>query len=186
MVGGLSLAEIKSTLDLAMEKTKKIAISKEEREEIKQKELLQNVNRLFHRYREGRLHLNELLRETGKMDEKTRSMAKEILLSQWIDALSLTDKEERLFEGIESLKERSVDEVKQKFNDLLFDYQEEKEKIKQKEKARMEEVLGREGIHGSAVEPNIEGSQHLKEELSNLNHLYEVKLKEIKERLRTL
>jgi ElaB/YqjD/DUF883 family membrane-anchored ribosome-binding protein len=119
------------------------------------------------------------------MDEKTRPTAKEILLSQWIDALSLTDEEERVFKGIESLKERSIDEIKQKFHHLLSEYQKEKEKIKQTEGGRIEEVLRREGIYGSAVESNIEGSQHLEKELGKLNHLYGVKLKEIKEHLRT-
>jgi len=83
------MAEIKSTLELAMERTKKIAISKEERKEIKQKEILHKINGLFRRYMEGHLSLNEILKEIERMDEKTRPTAKEILLSQWIDALSL-------------------------------------------------------------------------------------------------
>jgi hypothetical protein len=168
-----------------MERTKKITISKEEREEIRRKETLQKINGLFHRYMEAHLSLNEILKEIERMDEKTRPMAKEILLSQWIDALSLNDKEERLFKGIESLKERSIDEVKEKFHHLLSEYQKEMEKIKQAERSHMEEVLRREGIYGSAVEPNIEGSEHLEKELANLNHLYEGKLKEIKEQLRS-
>ncbi len=180
------MAEIKSTLELAMERTKKIAISKEEREEIKRKEILQKINVLFHRYLEGHLPLNEILKEIGRMDEKTKPMAKEFLLSQWIDALSLIDKEERLFKGIESLKERSIDEIKQEFHHLLSEYQKEKEKIKQTEGGRIEEVLRREGIYGSAVESNIECSQHFEKELGKLDHFYEVKLKEIKEQLRTL
>ena len=180
------MAEIKSTLELAMERTKKIAISKEERDEIRRKETLQKINGLFNRYREGHISLNEILKEIERMDQKTRPMAKEILLSQWIDALSLNDKEERLFKGIESLKQRSIDEVKQKFRHLLSEYQKEKEKIKQTERAQIEELLRKEGIYGSAVESNIEGSQHLEKELGNLNHLYAIKLKEIKEDLQTL
>ena len=42
-----------------MERTKKIAISEKEKEEIKQKEVLQKATSLFHRYREGHLPLNE-------------------------------------------------------------------------------------------------------------------------------
>ena len=82
------MGEIKSTLELAMERTKKFAISEKEKEEIKQKESLQKVTRLFHRYREGHLSLNEILKEIKKMEKKTATMVKELLLSQWIDALS--------------------------------------------------------------------------------------------------
>jgi myo-inositol-1-phosphate synthase len=180
------MAEIKSTLELAMERTKKISISKEEREEIKGKEILQKVNGLFHRYMEEHIPLNEILREIERMDEKTRTMVKEILLSQWIDALSLNEEDERLLRGIEALKGKEIDEVKEKFHHLLSQCRNEKEKIKEEEKAKSEEVLRREGIYGSAVEPNVEGSQHLEKELGNLDHLYEVKLKELKEHLRTL
>ncbi len=169
-----------------MERTRKIAISKEEREEIKQKEILQKINGLFHGYMEAHLHLNDVLREIEKMDEKSRSKAKEILLSQWIGALSLTDNGGRLFRGIESLKEQRIEEAKQRFDDLHSKYQKEREKIKQKEGAQLEELLRREGIYGSAVEPNIEGSEHLKKEFEKLNYLYEGKLKEIKEQLKTL
>jgi hypothetical protein len=180
------MAEIKSTLELAMERTKKIAISKEEREEIKRKEISQKVNGLFHRYMEGHLSLHEILKEIERMDEETRTLAREILLFQWIDAFSLNDLDERLFRGIEALKGKEIDEVREKLYHLLSQCRNEKEKIKEEEKAKSEETLRREGIYGSAVEPNIEGSQHLEKELGNLDHLYEVKLKELKEHLRTL
>ena len=91
----LSMGEIKSTLELAMERTKKIAISEKEKEEIKQKEVLQKATSLFHRYREGHLPLNDILKEIERMEKKTAIMVKEILLSQWIDALSLNDDDER-------------------------------------------------------------------------------------------
>ena len=180
------MAEIKSTLELAMERTKKIAISREEREEITQQETLQKVNALFHRYMEGHLPLNEILRKIERMDEKTRPMAKEILLFQWIDALSLNEEDERLLRGIEALKGKDIDEVREKFHYLLSQCRKEKEKIKQEIRVRSEEALRREGIYGNAVEPNIEGSQHLEKELGNLDQLYGVKLKEIKEQLRAL
>jgi hypothetical protein len=180
------VAEIKSTLELAMERTKKITISEEDREEIKQKETLEKVNVLFHRYGEGHLPLNEILREIERMDQKMRTMVKEVLLSRWIEALSLSDKEESLFKGIESLKQRSIDDIKRKFHHLLTEYQQEKKKIKQAERDQLEEVLRREGIFGSAVEPNIERSEIWKKESEKLDHSYTMKLEEIKEHLRSL
>jgi hypothetical protein len=180
------MAEIKSTLELAMERTKKIAISREERGEIKRKEILQKVNGLFHRYMEGHLPLNEILREIDRMDEKTRTLAKEILLSQWIDALSLNEEDERLLRGIEALKDREMEEVRAELHYLLSQYRKEREKIKQGIKVQLEEALRREGIYGSAVEPDIEGSQLWKKELEKLDHLQRAKLKEIKEQLRAL
>jgi len=184
--GDLRMGEIKSTLELAMERTKKLAISEEEKEEIKQKEILQKATSLFHRYREGHLPLNEILKEIEKMEKKTATTVKELLLSQWIDALSLNDEDESTFKGIESLKQRSIEEVKQKFHHLLSKYQDEKERIKEKLRVEFTEALRKEGIYGSAVEPNIESDELWKREKEKLSHSYKMKLEEIKQQLRSL
>ena len=180
------MGEIKSTLELAMERTKKFAISEKEKEEIKQKEVFQKATTLFHRYREGHLPLSDILKEIDKMEQKTATTVKESLLSQWIDALSLDDDAERILKGVESLKQRSMDEVKQKFYSLLSQYQSEKEKVKEKVRVQLIEDLRKEGIHGSAVEPKLEGSGLWKKEIEKLDHSYKTKLEEIKEQLKVL
>ena len=180
------MGEIKSTLELAMEKTRKFAISDKEKEEIKQREILQKATSLFHRYREGHLPLNELLREIEKMDKRISTTVKESLLSQWIDAFSLEEDAERILKGIESLKGRSIDEGKQKFHHLLSQYQKEKEKIKEEVEAQFITALKEKGIHGSAVEPNLEGGERWKIEKEKLDNSYKTKLEEIKEQLRGL
>jgi hypothetical protein len=183
---GLPVGEIKSTLELAMERTKKFAISEKEKEEIKQKEILQKAISLFHRYREGHLPLNELLKEIEKMDKGTSATVKESLLSQWIDALSLEEDAERTLKGIESLKRPSIDEGKQKFHHLFSQYQQEKEKIKEEAKAQFIMALKEKGIHGSAVEPNLEAGERWKIEKEKLDNSYKTKLEKIKEQLRGL
>ncbi|NWF91843.1 MAG: hypothetical protein HXY46_02920 [Syntrophaceae bacterium] len=180
------MAEIKSSLELAMERTKKIGISEKEREEIKQKEILRKVEALFYRYREGHLPLSELLRELDRMDEKTRSLTQEGLLSRWIDALSLNDEDERLIKGVESLKNREAGEVRKAFHDLVSRYRREKERVKEQVKAESLEALRREGVYGSAVDPNIEGGEIWKRESEKLDHSFGMKLEEIKDRLRSL
>jgi hypothetical protein len=184
--GDLRVGEIKSTLELAMERTKKFAISEKEKEEMKQKEFLRKATGLFHRYREGPFSLNDILKEIGKMEKKTAIMVKEILLSQWIDALSLDDDVERTLRGIESLKQKTIDEVKQKFHRLLSQYQGEHHRVKEEMKVRCKEALRKEGIYGGAVEPNIESDKLWKKEKEKLDHSYKMKLEEIKQQLRAL
>jgi len=180
------VGEIKSTLELAMERTKKFAVSKKEKEEMKQKEVLQKATSLFHRYREGHLPLNEIMKEIEKMEKKTATTVKEFLLSQWIDALSLVDDVERILKGIESLKQRSINEVKEKFYSLLSQYHEEKEKVKEETTIQFTEALRKDGISGSAVEPKLEGSELWKKEIEKLDQSYKIKLEEIKEQFRGL
>ena len=180
------MGEIKSTLELAMERTKKFAISEKEKEEIKQKEMIQKATSLFHRYQEGHLPLNEILKEIERMEKKTAIMVKESLLSQWIGALSLDDDNERILMGIESLKGRNIDEVKQKFHHLLSQFQGEKEKVKEKVRDQFIEALRKDGIYGSAVVPKIEGGELWKKEIEKLDQSYRMKLEEIKQQLKVL
>lgn len=179
------MAEIKSTLELALERTKKIAISEKERQEIKQKEILEKVSALSHRYREGTSPLHEILKEIKKMDEKIRPLVVETLLNQWMEALSLNDEGERLIKGIESLNQRNLDEMKQRFDALLSPYREETEEMKKRVRIQLIEILRNDHISGSAVEPKLEGSEFYKKESEKLNQTYRVKLEEFKERLKT-
>jgi hypothetical protein len=180
------MGEIKSTLELAMERTKKFAISEREKKEMKQKEVLQKATRLFYGYRDGHLPLNEILKQIERMEKKTAATVKELLLSQWVDTLSLDDEEERILKGIELLEQRDIHEVKQKFRDLLSQYRGEKEKVKEKAMVQLIESLRRDGICGSAVEPKLEGSEFWKKENVKLDDSYKMKLEEIKKLLRDL
>jgi hypothetical protein len=180
------MAEIKSSLELAMEKTKKFAISEKEKEEIKQKEVLQKATNFFHRYREGHIPLNEILKEIEKMEKKTTITVKEVLLSQWIDSLSLEDDDERTLKGIESLKEQNIDKLKEEFHTLLSQYQDEKEKVKEEVRVQFTEAIRRDGIYGSAVEPKLEGAELWKKENEKLVQSYKKKLEEIKGQLKGL
>ena len=180
------MAEIKSTLELALERTKKMAISEKEKEEIRQKKLLEKAKGLFHRYREGHAPLNELQKEIERMDGKTSAAVKEFLLSQWLDALSFKDEDERLLKGIEWLKNGRIEEVRERFRQLFSQYREEMEKTRHEVRTQLAEALKREEIEGSAVEPNVEGNFLWKEALEKLDHLYGVKLEEIRNRLRNL
>jgi len=180
------MAEIKSTLELAMERTNKMTISEKEKEEIKRKEVEQKVNSLSNRYTAGHLSLNEILRETERMDENTQAKAIEILLSQWIEALSLSDEDERLIKGIESLKHRDAEELKQTHYYLISQYQKEKNRLKEQARTQSIETLRKNGIYGSAIEPNIEVNPLWKKEEWTLDQGYGKKLEELKEQLRNL
>jgi hypothetical protein len=180
------MGEIKSTLELAMERTKRFSVSEKERDEIKQKEALRKATGFFHRYREGHLSLNDVLKEVERMERKTATTVKEYLFSHWIDALSLDHDNDRILRGVESLKGKSIAEVKQRFDRLLSQYQREKDKVKKKAGVQLVEALKKDGIWGSAVEPKFEGSELWKKEIENLDQPYRMTLEEIREQLRSL
>jgi hypothetical protein len=180
------MGEIKSALELAMERSKKYAISDEERGKFKEKEILQQAMSLFHRHQESHLPLHEIVRELDRMDEKTRKKVKEILHSLWLDVLSLDRDSDRSFSALESIQGQDFHEERQTFQNLLAAYHEEMEKARQGVYLQLAEALKREGIEGDAVEPNLEGNREWKSILDSIHRSYQGRLEEVKQSLNAL
>jgi len=180
------MAEIKSTLELALERTKKFSLSEKDREEIRQKEIQQRILSFFHRYRDNHLPLHDIQKELERMDEKTRHSVREGLLSLWTEGLSLDEQGEKFLKGIEFLIRKEMGAVQEAFHQLRIQYQEEQIQIRQKMKALLIASLKEEGIGGDAVDPNVEANDLWKEETSRLNQQFHARLESIKQQISTL
>ena len=180
------MAEIKSTLELALERTRGMVISEAEKQEIKKKERSQRAMGFFHRYREGTVLLTELLREIDKMEGETAERVKEILLVRWIDAISLGGENEKILRGIEALKGKPVRTAQEKLDRLLAQCQGKKDAFEREQTTKMLENLKKEGIHGDAIVPNIQGSTTWKIFSEALERDFQKKIQEVKEDLKTL
>jgi hypothetical protein len=180
------MGEIKSTLELALERTRKIVISDKDKEEIRQKEILRKASGFFHRYIQGHASLDQTLKEVEKMEEKARVLAKETLLNLWTDALALSKENEKCLKGIEALKGLRVTEVVKELRSLFTQYREEIEETAQDIKDQLVEGLKKAGIYGPAVEPNVEGSEIFGRKIEELEAPYQARLEDMKRQIRTL
>ncbi|MCX8117655.1 MAG: hypothetical protein N3G78_06985 [Desulfobacterota bacterium] len=177
------MAEIKSTLELALERTKKFALSDKEREEIKQKELREKIQSLFHRYGEGRLHLADLEKEIERMEEGVRKAVKEGLFKLWTEGLTLQGENEKFIKGIEWVKGQSLGEWRESLRRLGDQYQNEKDQVALNFRAQSLEALKREGFSGEAIEPNLKANPSYQKALADLEEKYRAHLDEMKRRL---
>jgi hypothetical protein len=180
------MGEIKSTLELALERTRKLAITQGEKEEIKRQELLKKATGLSRRYMEGDVPLHEVLREIERMPDQKKSKVKKLLLSQWIEALSLESDHERLFDGIESLRGMKVSEVREKFQLLVSEYQMERKKAERDIERQAIEELKSEGFSGTAVVPWLEGNPQWRERSQAMNAVFRQRVEEVREALEQL
>lgn len=178
------MGEIKSSLELALERTKGLKISEKEREEIKRKEIVQKAEALANRYREGSISINEIQKEIEKMEKKRAMEIEHYLVDHWIQGLSLNLRDERILDGIEVLRKKPMDEIKREFRSLIVSYQEEKENTKRKLGTIILEGLKKEGFDGSAIEPRIESSPLWEKESLRIDQSYQEGLEKLKERLR--
>ncbi len=180
------MAEIKSTLELALERLKKITISEGEKEEIKKKEILAKATGMFNRYMEDFLSVGDLLREIERLEGKAGTMTREFLLSQAIGAISLEKDNEKLLRAVESLKGRGVEDARQKLASFRSKYEKRKEEAEEEMRVRMREGLRKDGIPGSAVVPRLHPSDEWEKNVERLQQTFQKKIDEIKEDLRKL
>jgi hypothetical protein len=180
------MGEIKSSVELAMERSRRFSLTEEEREEIKRKEIEEKASRLFHRYREGHLPLHEMEREMEKMDEPYREKVKGALLKLSIDALTLGEDYERLLSGIEWLKGSSLDAIRRRLHELTSSFSEERKKVEQEVKKAMMEELKRMGFSGSAIELHVGENPEADRLWAARERTYQEQVRQIQEMLRNL
>ncbi len=143
------MAEIKSTLDLVMEKLKDMEVTEEEKRQFREKEEREKAQRLFHRYFKGEgRDWDTLKREVRKLEgvareEFLRLVAEEIPLDG-----ALPDRYARGLEVVFG------PQGKGRIEEALEGYRRRREARGSELKAELLQDLARRGIKGSAVDPN--------------------------------
>jgi hypothetical protein len=143
------MAEIRSTLDIIMEKTEGLTMSAEERKAIQRKEIEGKIRGLVQRYLDGALDLEKLRDEIAAMQGDRQSMAMESLKEECrhLDPEGDASLHLKILETILKLDTGPVKRI-------LSAYHEEIVRRKRSWEARTMEKLGRMEIFGTALVPN--------------------------------
>jgi hypothetical protein len=176
------VAEIKSAVELAMEKTKGMHLSREEKEKIKEEELHAKAQSLVNRFLEVDFHLKEVEKDLAKYRPEQREHLEKLMLHYLCEAIQLDRDNDLIFQGVEAFQKESKNTIK-KIRELIEDYRRRQEKeYKQAEKILLKK-WEREGISGSAVQPKIEGSPEWQEAAGKFKQPFEDQLHTLKEQL---
>lgn len=177
------MAEIKSAIEIAMEKTKSLRLSSEEREKIKEDEFQSRAHGLVNRFLEVDLHFREVDKELAKLLPEQRAQMEKIMLQVLAESLDLDRKNDLVFQGIEILapeKKKNIAKIKK----LMEEYRSQKEREYQKTEKILRARLEAAGISGSAVLPKMEGSREWAEAVSAFRAPYEAELKALREEIK--
>jgi hypothetical protein len=143
------MAEIKSTLDLIMEKTKNLTLTPEEKENLRREEWLKKVRGWITKYLDGQVEMDWLKKEwndTGKPERIETGLKEEL-----IGILDPDSDNKKLFALLEELLGLS----RRPFEDALQSYQREVASEKEQRSRLLKEELARQGLSGAAVLPNL-------------------------------
>jgi hypothetical protein len=176
------MAEIKSAIEIAMEKTKTLRLSSEEKEKIKEEEFQSKAHGLVNRFLVVDLHFREVEKELAKYSAEQRGQLEKIMLADLADALDLDRNNDLVFEGIETLspeKEKTILRAKQ----LMRKYQEQRGAEHWKTEEVLRSKLEAMGVSGSAVLPKVEGSLDWAKALPSFQASYQNQLQALKEEI---
>jgi len=182
--------KIKSALEIALEKAEKLgALSEEERQRLKDEELVAAGEALAKRYLDG-LPLRDIEVELGRRREGDRQGISRNLLSRLVDKIDMehTAGNERILAAIQHLSGDSG--VVRSMRDLLQEYEAAMEKARREKQSALEAAKRRglelKGISGSAVDPAIETSPEWLQIRHQLDSHYQQRLEEMKRKCSNL
>ncbi|MBF0101181.1 MAG: hypothetical protein HQK77_09770 [Desulfobacterales bacterium] len=166
------MAEIKSTLELVMERTKHFSLSEEEKQQQKQKEFIQCLNGLVNQYLNNTLKLNEVIDKLDSLTENDPTLNTKLIVEHLVQQIQLESVQQELFTLIEAVSKSNTKSIQT----LCKNYQ---EAILQKGKELLDNfkktLADQYEITGSAIVP-IGLNADFKKKYQAIKENYEDKL----------
>jgi len=159
------MAEIKSTMDIIMEKLKRIEISEEDKKRLLKEDAEQTAKKLMVEYIE-RGNLNSIIEQLNRLKEEKREETKRALIKESISEIRpYGDKNRKLLELISKLLKTDVSQLEE----MLSSAEKKLDQIKERCREDMLNRLKKREIYGSAVIPNVEADSNWRQILEEVS-----------------
>jgi hypothetical protein len=145
------MAEIKSTLDLIMEKTKHLTLSEKEKRELEREEQTRKVPGYVHKVLDGLLSPHGLLQELDLVPASLRDDIRRELTERFLEEFDLADKGQKSLQALQELSGSPHPAWLDRLRNLLMEFAASRKQLVTAEAERMRSELAAMGIAGSAV-----------------------------------
>jgi len=166
------MAEIKSTLELIMERTKDLTMTEAEKEQFEKSEAEGRIRGILQKYMDDYIKLERVEKEIALLGQGQEALVKNILIKECINRIELENENvaiQKILQDIVNLDTVSMTKAILECRELI-----DKEKVTRK--AGLMEGLRVNGISGSAVDPNLNGDDEwlkfLKKEKTKLKKYF--------------
>ncbi len=173
------MAEIKSTLDIIMEKAKKFSVTEEEKKGFKRQELEGKIKGLVQKTLDGVMGSEKLQVELAALQTKEKEMVDQILKEEVVSRIDLDANSEALLKMLENVSGPTWDAVRK----VVAEFEKKSEKQKESRRKALLDNLKKKGISGSAVLPNLGADPEWLRAKSEVRRQLQ---EEIRERLKSL
>jgi len=145
------MGEIRSTLDIIMEKAKGVQVTEEDKATFMRREVEGKIRGILQRHLDGILDTERLQSEMEAFGGDRQEIAASALRRECLERMVLDGDNH----GLLSILSRVAGFDTKPIEKLLLKYREELETERSHREAILEEQLTRQGIRGSAVVPNL-------------------------------
>jgi hypothetical protein len=177
---GLYMGEIKSTLDLVMEKTKNLSLSSEERQAQKNQEAESRIRGLLQKFKDQVLNVDNFNAEYQKLQKDYDLSGNALLIKEICGQIELGADNHAWLELLARLKvadSKRVTSVLHEFDEVIDAAAHEQSKI------LLDELAKAHFISGSAVVPNLEADKDWQEKAREIRAKFEPLLDQAKTKL---
>ena len=176
------MAEIKSSIELAMEKTKNLVMDEEERKLSALRDTENKIRATLRRYLEGMIERDDVEKEMEEI-KGDEGLKRSLLLDLLIEEFDIGSDNTRLLELFYIVNGGLQESLKKELATLKNKFKEEMEKrgmiIRERIAGRLREM----GITGDGVEPNIEEWDEWKEGQEEAGAVFKKRIAEWKNKL---
>jgi len=162
------MGEIKSTMDIIMEKTKGLTMTEEEKKAFKRQEMEGKVKGLVQKFTDGVFDKEKLRIEITALQEKDKAMIDAIIREESVARIELGEDNEPLLEILESILDMNTEPIR----DMLDRYEGKLSREREARERVLMNQLKKRGISGSAVVPNIEADLEWGQQLKEMKRAF--------------
>jgi len=145
------MAEIKSTLELIMEKTKNLTFTDEEKKALRKKEVQGKVRGFITKFMDGVMNLDTLGQGIASFEKEDHGVAKEIVVNECLSRIDPETDNTRIFDILAHVTAVDILPI-QKF---LADFLKELNHARDVREQELSKQIQEKGFSGSAVLPNL-------------------------------
>jgi hypothetical protein len=176
------MGEIKSTLDLVMEKTKNLSLSDEERQGQKNKEIGSRIRGLLNKFQDEAISMDRFNSEYQviKKEYSLMGTGNKHLIKEICDQIELAKDNQALFELLAELKVPDFEML----SSVLLEFQAVSDTAARERRKILKDQLAKTHfISGSAVVPNLDNDNEWRKETEEITVEFKAKLNEAKSKL---
>jgi hypothetical protein len=177
------MAEIKSAIELAMEKTKNLVIDPKEREEMVIKEIEDRIKAVLRRYAESMIGHEDAAKELERI-QSDRVLKRAIIIDNLVEEFDAHKDNKRLFDLFHALGIDLPQSIRNEFETINNKFREEMKSRETVIRKNIKDVLTELNITGSAIEPNLDAWEEWHEEVRRTNTVFGKKIEELKNKVK--